>query len=690
MPPQSRRRPRKRRNQVKPFRSTTQHLEPRTFRTAPETSSSDPPPAFNTPGFGIVRPATEVAFETLSAPDGYVDSSQCRECHQSQWESFQKSDHSRTLQSPTLASLHGQSGIVIDHKRSGRRYEQNWDGGQLWHQESIAIDEDGDSQTDFWMATGRWPVRYVIGSGAIAEGYLLGDGPYLVQSPITWYSGGEKFDMAPGYQVASQMGMTRTVNRDCLGCHTGWVTSLTGSPFESIVGEESVSCQRCHGPGQLHADHHRQALEGSSSLDQGLTDQTASLAHPRLMDRTESESICAQCHLEGPLMIQPGENAIHDFRPGDDLDAFRAAYYVTRQSADGTAKPHTFVGHFDQMWQSACYLQSETMTCVTCHSPHHNRDPSKLIVARRQQCLECHQEEHAIQVGCGVPMPQRLATHENQCVACHMPRTDSEVPHSPTTNHRIAVYDASDFEPMDHTLEIRSIRSPGSSMPMITSQRLDRLASAAVVVNQLHGLEVTAEEMHQELDKLNAFRNEVVDDAELQTAAASLWMRWLYRRDQNQLLDSPSSSTDAWDQVAELAGRAAAAFRKEREAKAALYPSRVPMVSEAEIESLDVLAGAWFESERYSDSAAAYQRLTRLRRKSTDWYNLGLCLGRIKQFAAVESAMAEAIRIDGTDPLAYRSMSRLLGPVQPEMAARYAAYGEWLQRRKTKILDIAR
>ena len=100
-----------------------------------------------------------------------------------------------------------------------------------------------------------------------------------------------------------------------------------------------------------------------------------------------------------------------------------------------------FVGHFPQLHQSKCYQGSTTMTCVTCHDPHHHPEGEQRHELQRGQCLECHQQE-----ACGVSLDERIQREQNRCVACHMPKTQSEIPHTSTTNHRIGVYPSSDNE----------------------------------------------------------------------------------------------------------------------------------------------------------------------------------------------------------------------------------------------------
>ncbi len=79
------------------------------------------------------------------------------------------------------------------------------------------------------------------------------------------------------------------------------------------------------------------------------------------------------------------------------------------------------------------------MTCVTCHNPHEKVSQAEAAVYYRDRCLQCH-DDSAASHDCGLSLSVRVESNDNDCAACHMPRGDSEIPHAPTTDHRIAVH----------------------------------------------------------------------------------------------------------------------------------------------------------------------------------------------------------------------------------------------------------
>jgi tetratricopeptide (TPR) repeat protein len=69
------------------------------------------------------------------------------------------------------------------------------------------------------------------------------------------------------------------------------------------------------------------------------------------------------------------------------------------------------------------------LTCLTCHDPHAKEKPNY-----RQKCLDCHTDQ-----SCKVaPATRRQKDAADNCVTCHMPRSDTDIPHIAFTHHRIA------------------------------------------------------------------------------------------------------------------------------------------------------------------------------------------------------------------------------------------------------------
>ena len=187
-----------------------------------------------------------------------------------------------------------------------------------------------------------------------------------------------------------------------------------------------IGCESCHGPGSLHQRHHR-----AGKREAGKEDPT--IVHPGRLDRSLQEAICAACHLSGAASVQVRGRRFADFRPGTPLGENRVHYRLTAES-----ERMTVVGHVEQLRLSACYQKSNELTCVTCHPPHRREKPKDLMAFHRQKCLDCHATKP-----CGLDEARRLKKDPtDNCVACHMPRGDTEIPHIAFTHHRIGRHEA--------------------------------------------------------------------------------------------------------------------------------------------------------------------------------------------------------------------------------------------------------
>jgi hypothetical protein len=119
-----------------------------------------------------------------------------------------------------------------------------------------------------------------------------------------------------------------------------------------------------------------------------------------------------------------------EFRPGLPLQDVLHAYRLESESSSMTV-----VGHVEQMHLSRCYQRSNTLTCLTCHSPHSEPKAQDQVEYYRAACLTCHQSNH-----CKVTDERRRKeSPENNCVQCHMPRSPTEIPHLAFTQHRIGI-----------------------------------------------------------------------------------------------------------------------------------------------------------------------------------------------------------------------------------------------------------
>ena len=68
-----------------------------------------------------------------------------------------------------------------------------------------------------------------------------------------------------------------------------------------------------------------------------------------------------------------------------------------------------------QLSQSHCFLESQEMSCVTCHNPHQDERGNDALFAIR--CQQCHEvADHPLE-------PEMGSALGENCTRCHMPRS---------------------------------------------------------------------------------------------------------------------------------------------------------------------------------------------------------------------------------------------------------------------------
>lgn len=362
-------------------------------------------------------PSASSPFLNVTANATYVGSQACQKCHQDSAATYHHTAMSVSMLpvDPEQEPPDGE----FDHALSGCRYTVERREGAMWHRESILVDGTPEILAEY-------PVKYVVGSGRHSRTYLVEAEGFLVESPITWYSELKRWGMSPGYDRRDHLSFERATGQGCLECHAGRTAPQEKSLHRMTVMEAAIGCERCHGPGSLHLERHRDAAPVTTSTTRTEPDYT--IVNPAHLSRELSEAICQQCHLRSTATIIARDHDISDFRPGLPLMQFRHDY---RLEVPNT--PLTVVSHVEQMRQSQCYLQSESMTCRTCHNPHAERDAERQPQHFNAVCANCHAEKP-----CRAASEVRSqTTPTDNCIECHMPRGDTEIPHLAFTHHRI-------------------------------------------------------------------------------------------------------------------------------------------------------------------------------------------------------------------------------------------------------------
>lgn len=551
-----------------------------------------------------------VVYENAKPGVKYVGTAQCVDCHQDQHASYLKTTHSiATAKTDPLDEPEPES---FEHALSGHRYEVERLGGQLVHRELVR-DSEGKQ-----ISVTEQPIAYSVGSGTHGKSYLYRDGDFLAQSPVTWYRDTGSWNLSPGYDTASHKSFRRKIASECLYCHVGSIDQKQHNPYQFEIIETTIGCERCHGPGELHVAKYRANPDASGD---DLT-----IVNPENLSRDLAEAVCQQCHLQGASMAEPAGRQEWDYRPGWSLTDFRVDY----QYRLGNEKMR-IVGHVEQLQESECYQQNESLTCTTCHDPHDPVAPPQRIDFYRTVCLKCHEDQ-----SCGEPLAKRMTLASNNCYQCHMPKAETNVAHAAFHHHRIGIHK----EGGDASAESIKGLSPVLDLESLSKRERQRCGAIA---------------------KVNLIRKKPgLKDAQNYAIEAT---QALIQLKQSQPLDAAANSRLAW--LANAQGQREIAENLARETMAM---EKRPTL--AWIDAASVLAHISFQKGDKQQAVKLYRELTAQDRDSYELYYLGLCENNVGNTNQAIAALKRSLELDPLQVSAHaalRAIYHALG--QPDKSA---------------------
>ena len=367
------------------------------------------------------------AFSNLGPEAAFVGAAVCTSCHEdiaTTYASHGMANSMYRLTEDRRVEPLLDSPIIDPH--TGFAYRVIEVDGRL-AQEERQLDVDGRE-----VARLVRPMEWVVGSGNAARTYFAARGDGLVQLPLTWYTQGEgRWDFSPGYEAGNPR-FGRTMVDGCMSCHNAVPASVPGVEGAFAEIPEGIGCERCHGPGSVHAEA-RLASDGPE-VGPDLT-----IVNPKWLPIDLRLDVCQQCHVHATVDVLRAGETPYSYRPGRPLSAHEGPFAVpgVDEGGDGIA----VVSHADRMRASACFLGTagteRPLECVTCHDPHQSfraRPPE----ATSASCRSCHAPAD---LAASVSVDVRDAhVPEADCASCHMPRVDaSSAPHASFTDHWIRV-----------------------------------------------------------------------------------------------------------------------------------------------------------------------------------------------------------------------------------------------------------
>jgi Flp pilus assembly protein TadD len=350
----------------------------------------------------------------------YVGDQVCATCHASLAESYRHHPMGRSLAPIATIALQERYGKETRNpfEQFGFQFLVQLRDHKVFHRQEL---RDAKGQV---VVEREDEVDYVLGSGANGHAYLFERDGYVFESPISWFSQKQIWDISPGFTEVSLPG--RPITANCLFCHSNRANSIKHSLNnyqKPVFDGYAIGCERCHGPGELHVQKQEQGTAA-----EGLDD---TIVNPGRLPPALREAVCQQCHLIASDRVLRRGHEQYDYRPGLPLHEFWAIFVPPPRLTENSQA----VGQVEQMYSSRCFRASERqLGCISCHDPHSLPPEKEKIAYYRQRCLQCHSES-----ACTAPASQRQATKPaDNCIHCHMPKfATADIAHTAGTDHRI-------------------------------------------------------------------------------------------------------------------------------------------------------------------------------------------------------------------------------------------------------------
>ncbi|UMB54028.1 tetratricopeptide repeat protein [Lutibacter sp. A64] len=362
----------------------------------------------------------QIALNNHKHDEGFIGSKNCIECHQTEYNEWMGSDHQLAMQLPTDSTVLGDFNNI--------KYT-------IYGVTSTFFKKDSLFMVNTQGPDGKYAdfeVKYTFGVYPLQQ-YLVifPKGSLQVLTPF-WDSrskedGGQKWQhLYPDEFIAShdELNWGRALqnwNYMCAECHSTNVKKNYNpdtQAYNTTFDEINVSCEACHGPGDLHEKWAKDTLQNVENMgfvfDIMDRDPSRWIIDPetakvtRSKPRTSNMQVewCGRCHSRRAQLTD-------EYIFGKVLEHTHQIAYLDYPlyNDDGTNNDEDYV--YGSFLQSKMYAKG--VTCKDCHNVH----SGELKGGKENVCFQCH-------------MPSKYKTKEHHkhdengtgasCISCHLPK----------------------------------------------------------------------------------------------------------------------------------------------------------------------------------------------------------------------------------------------------------------------------
>ena len=351
----------------------------------------------------------------------YVGMSTCQQCHNPIHTSFMHTGMGQSWDSATMQkskAVFDKHAVVYD-KFKNFYYKPYWKDSALYILEYRLNGRDTTYRREE-------KIEFIVGSGQHTNSHIWNSNGYLFQAPLTFYTQKGMWDLPPGFEDGANSRWNRIISNECMSCHNMYPQPDFTADNKFVSVKTGIECERCHGPGSIHV---AEKLTGIIIDTSKQADR--SIVNPRRLSVELQTELCERCHLQGISVLQEGKT-FFDFKPGMMLNEVENVFMPRYTGGDNS---FIMASHADRMKQSKCFIESKTMSCLTCHNPHISVKLTS-IETLNDQCKSCH---NTSEKSCTETVVNRSMQDDN-CYYCHMPVSSTmDIPHVTVHDHRIQI-----------------------------------------------------------------------------------------------------------------------------------------------------------------------------------------------------------------------------------------------------------